>query len=365
MSTNFWSTIKPYLSKKASNSQNKIILNENDKIISNTEEVSEIFNAYFVNVANEIGKNYVFNPSNHPSLEMIDKKNFEKNVFNFKPTDHKTVSKIIDKLNPKKATGADKISAKVLKTVKDTVAEPMTNLINMTITASTFPNSAKRAQVSPLFKKDDAMIKSNFRPVSLLPIPSKIFEKVLANQLSEYFDSIFDNFLCAFRKGHGCQTTILRLLEDWKYALDNNEYVAAILMDLSKAFDCLPHNILLCKLSSYGLTENANKLIESYLSERKQQIKIGNVVSGWAEIKKGVPQGSILGPLLFNVFINDIFYFIKKCDLYNYADDNTLSFHSPNFNKIISVLESESKILIDWFSFDCMQANPNKFQPLL
>lgn len=234
----------------------------------------------------------------------------------------------------------------------------------MTITASTFPNSAKRAQVSPLFKKDDAMIKSNFRPVSLLPIPSKIFEKVLANQLSEYFDSIFDNFLCAFRKGHGCQTTILRLLEDWKYALDNNEYVAAILMDLSKAFDCLPHNILLCKLSSYGVTENANKLIESYLSERKQQIKIGNVVSGWAEIKKGVPQGSILGPLLFNVFINDIFYFIKKCDLYNYADDNTLSFHSPNFNKIISVLESESKILIDWFSFNCMQANPNKFQAI-
>ena len=122
-----------------------------------------------------------------------------------------------------------------------------------------------------------------------------------ANQLSEYFDSIFDDFLCAFRKSHGCQTTILRLLEDWKYALDNNECVAAILMDLSKAFDCLPQNILLCKLSSCCLTENATKLIESYLSERKQQIKIGNVVSGWAEIKKGVPQGSILG-LFFLMF---------------------------------------------------------------
>ena len=129
---------------------------------------------------------------------------------------------------------------------------PVTNnLINLTITTSTFPNSAKRAQVSPLLKKDDAMIKSNFRPASLLPIPSKNFEKVLANQLSEYFESIFDDFLCAFRKGHWCQTTILRLLEDWKYALDNNEYVAAIIMDLLKAFDCLPHNILLCKLSSW------------------------------------------------------------------------------------------------------------------
>ena len=104
--------------------------------------------------------------------------------------------------------------------------------------------------------------------------------------------------MCAFRKGHGCQTTLLGLLADWKYALDNNEYVAVIVMDLSKAFECLPHNILLCKLSSYDLSENAIKLLESYPSDRKQQIKIGNVVSSWVEIKKG----SILGPLLFNVF---------------------------------------------------------------
>ena len=160
------------------------------------------------------------------------------------------------------------------------------------------------------------MTKLNYRPVSLLPIPSKIFEKVLPNQLSEYFDNIFDDFLCAFRKGHGCQTTLIRLLEDWKCALDNNEYVAAILMDLLKAFDCLPHNILLCKLSSYGLTENATKLMESYLSDRTQQIKIGNVVSSWAEIQKGVPQGSILGPILFNVFINDIFFISLKTVLF-------------------------------------------------
>ena len=152
------------------------------------------------------------------------------------------------------------------------------------------------------------MTKSNYRPVSLLPIPSKIFAKIISSQLSEYFDKIFDDFLCAFRKGHGYQTTILRLLEDWKYALDNNEYVAAILMDLSKAFDCLSYNILLCKLSSYGLTENTTKLMGSYLSDRKQQIKLGNVVSSWAENKKGVPQGSILGPLLFN----DIFLFLQK-----------------------------------------------------
>ena len=107
----------------------------------------------------------------------------------------------------------------------------------------------------------------------------------------------------------------------------------------------------------------ATKLLLSYLSNRKQQIKIGNIVSTWANIQKGVPQGSILGPLLFNVFINDIFYFIKHCDLYNYADDNTLSFHSP-FDEVVNVLQQESNILINWFHFNCMQANPEKFQAI-
>ena len=131
--------------------------------------------------------------------------------------------------------------------------------------------------------------------------------------------------------------------------MDNNEYVAAVLMDLSKAFDCLPHKILLSKLSAYGLSDEAVLLLKSYLSDRKQRIKLNNIVSSWSEIKKGVPQGSILGPLLFNVFINDIFYFIEHGTLYNYADDNTISFSLPDFNRLIQVLQKESSTLINWF----------------
>ena len=122
-------------------------------------------------------------------------------------------------------------------------------------------------------------------------------------------------FLCAFRKGHGCQTTLLRLLEDWKKALDNNKYLAAILMDLSKAFVCLPHAILVSKLSAYGLTENSIKLLYSYLSDRKQQIQIGNIVSMWEKVQKGVPQGSILGPyfLMFLLMIFSILFINLIC----------------------------------------------------
>ena len=124
----------------------------------------------------------------------------------------------------------------------------------------------------------------------------------------------------------------MRVIEDWKQVLDQNKYVAAILMDLLKAFDCLPHYLLLLKLKTYGLSENAAKLMASYLTNKKQCFKLGNFKSNFQSILKGVQQGSIFGPVLFNIFINDIFHFIKHCNLYNYADDNTVSHTDIDLN---------------------------------
>ena len=140
----------------------------------------------------------------------------------------------------KKSTGVDKISAKILKACAPSVSGAISDLINTTYKHEKFPLGLKQAQVVPLFKKKDPLNKENFRPVSLLPIISKIFERSMHDQLSEHLDQSFNPFLAAFRKGFGCQSTLLRLLEDWRKALDNHECVAAILMDLSKAFDCLP-----------------------------------------------------------------------------------------------------------------------------
>ena len=134
-------------------------------------------------------------------------------------------------------------------------------------------------------------------------------------------------------------------------------------MDLSKAFDCLPHDLIIEKLKAYGLTEQSCQLMHSYLSGRKQRVKLGNCISKWQNIIKGVPQGSILGPLIFNIFINDIFYFLEKSTLYNYAD-NTVSYCHKIYQIVLSVLQIESTTMIEWFNDNHMQANPGKFQAI-
>ena len=158
---------------------------------------------------------------------------------------------------------------------------------------------------------------------------------------------------------------MLKIVEDWRYALDKKQIVGAILMDLSKEFDCLPHKLLLEKLKAYGLSDKANKLLESYLTMRKQRVKLGQTQSEWRELLKGVPQGSILGPLLFNIFMNDMYYCINECQLYGYADDNTLSKAANDVESLTRSLESDAASTLSWFENNHMCANPDKFQAIV
>ena len=146
---------------------------------------------------------------------------------------------------------------------------------------------------------------------------------------SDFFGKNLLCFAVSFQKDISCQSTLLNMIEHFKKSLDNGQYVACLSMDLSKAFDCLPHCSTICKLHSYGVSREACTLIASYLRDRKQRIKLGNSRSAWTELFKGVPQGSILGPLIFNISLNDI-YFVSKGDLYNYADNNCISLTSKH-----------------------------------
>jgi hypothetical protein len=360
----FWSTIKPFLTNKGSRIQKDTILCEDNSLINNQQNVCEVFNDFFVNVAKNIGNESISINEEHPSILSIKRNIKNTEEFAFSMVDESFVGKQIDKLCIKKATGRDGISAKLVKLAKPIIVNPVTEIINKGISSSVFPDSLKIAQVTPLHKKNSTLDKSNYRPVSILPVMSKLFERTINHQLTLFFNKHFNIYLSAFRPGYGCQTTLLKIIEDWKKALDENKFIGAILMDLSKAFDCLPHDLLLLKMKAYGLTDDAVQLIGSYLSNRKQCVKIGSFNSDFRDIYKGVPQGSILGPVLFNIFLNDIFDFVDKCSLYNYADDNTLSHADHSIENVKKNLEKDSLSLINWFANNKMQANPDKFQAL-
>ena len=162
---------------------------------------------------------------------------------------------------------------------------------------------------------DSEIDKTLFRPVTVLPAMNNIFEKILASQLTSYFQGVLSDFLSAYRKHHSCHTTLLRLVEDWKKSLDDGKLVAMVAMDLSKAFDSLPHSLLISKLRAYGLDNSSCAFLQNYLTGRFQRVKVGDELSCWELNRRGVPQGSVLGPLCFNVFLNDLSYFISRVSL--------------------------------------------------
>ena len=168
-------------------------------------------------------------------------------------------------------------------------------------------------------------------------------------------------YLIGFRKGHGTQNALLNMIENWKNQIDNNNKIGAIIMDLSKAFDTLNHELIIAKLYAYGFEENAVVFLHSYLSSRHQRTKINNSFSEWSCLLCGVPQGSILGPRLFNIYLNDMFLFISEdSNLCNYADDNTLYVYNKDFQYVLSKLNDDFLILNNWFYENYMILNPEK-----
>ena len=172
-------------------------------------------------------------------------------------------------------------------------------------------------------------------------------------------------YQCGFRRGYNAQHCLITLIEKWKRSFDNGGAFGALLTDLSKGFDCLPHELLVAKLDAYGFDKSSLKLIHSYLSNRKRRVKINDTYSSWSEILLGVPQGSILGPLLFNISICDMFYFLEGFDIANYADDPTPYCAGKSAESVINNLEQPSTILFKWLNNNYMKVSTGKSHLLL
>lgn len=288
-------------------------LDMSGKIVTDKQEIVNVLNDYYCSIASKLLENTNANESSQNSqyqniAKYVSSKAPKNEFFSIPFMQTEFVQRYIEQLNVTKATGLDDISAKFLKLGGPALYESITNLCNLSIMTNTFPDKWKCAKVTPIPKKPNNIEPSNFRPISVLPVLSKIIEKHVHTHLYDFLTkyNLLSDRQFGFRPKHSCQTALTLMIEEWLQELQDGNTVGTLMIDFTKAFDLVDHNILLTKLELYKCNKNTVNWFRSYLKDRQQNVCISLTKSELQPIHKGVPQGSILGPLLFILYVNDI-----------------------------------------------------------
>ena len=363
-----WNHINNLSKSNHKNEPQSILL---DNVISIDKTViANALNSHFVSVAPQILKDCRMDQN---YMIPKDLKHYIKKTlpavaqFNIPEVTEKYVLSQIKSLDPKKATGDDQVCVPFLQMCAPAVAPLLCSILNESINSGQYPNSWKIARVCAIFKKGCAQDVSNYRPVAILNIMSKIIERHVYQCLLDYLNqyNLLSSNQSGFRKGYSCESCLLNITNKWHNALNKGHIVGCVALDLSKAFDVLNIDIALKKLEIYQCSSTALLWFRSFLCGRKQYVKINEYSSEIKDQNHGVPQGSILSPLIFGVFMNDLPLFLKKVNIDLYADDINLYSEGVSVKKIENTLSKDIQVFEKWCYNNKLKVNIKKSKSLL
>ena len=372
--SSLWKNVKSWINW--SNSGPPTQLFHDGKLVNSPSGVAGTMNMFFIEKVKKLQEKIpivVFNPLEKLRESMVNRQC----VMSVQPVKPDDVLKIITNLKNSKSSGVDDIDTYIIKLIASDILPAVTHIINLSITQSVFPSIWKHAKVVPLLKKGDHLTAKNYRPVALLPILSKILERAIFNQLVEYLD--LNNLIHmnhhGSRKGHNTASALLQMYDQWIEAADDGDMVGVMMVDLSAAFDMVDHSLLLEKLQLFGLDVKAVQWVQSYLSLRSQSVLIDGCLSPPLQVDCGVPQGSILGPLLYVLFTNDIPDLVhdhavdfqvqqsscKPCGgTVCYVDDSTYSVSSKDPAALTNTLSQQYSKISNYMAANRLVINADK-----
>ena len=358
-----WKMIKSVTSKKPVNTVTELLVD--DQTIRNPLHISNEFNKYFSSVSSKLidKRNSCLDPNHKEKLiSFVNDKINSTSPFNIPEMTHSFVAKCLYGLKENKATGLDGLMPWILKISAPVISRGISWICNKSIQQSTFPNQWKTARITPIHKKGATNNAANYRPISILNVLSKILERHVHYHLYKYLNEngLITRKQSGFRSKHSCQTSLLYLTNEWFNAIENGNLIGTVLVDLRKAFDLVNHELLLQKLAIYNCSTASTTWFRSYLNNRSQIVSIDGQHSEERHIISGVPQGSILGPLLFIMYINDLTLGTSHEDISLYADDTTVYAVAKRIEDINQCLNSTLTHITEWCEKNDMVVNEEK-----